>query len=167
MIDRDIDPVSGRPRRYDENGYGRTYVLMPPEPHLHSYDAWPPGWRSCRRAQHRPGEEPCDAPQVLDTRDDGMAILAVINEALREDWALPLFDFGAQPMVRLERAEGWREDGRLLVAVHDVTAHYCPSWDCRKTYALDEADWSDVLAKLTSKAYFPRGEPVLRGGRLA
>lgn len=139
MIDRDIDPVSGQPSRYAEDGYPRMYVLMPPEPRLH--------------------ETP-----------DEMVIAEVINAALDEGWGFATITVGPperRSMVRVERALGWRDDGRLLVRVHDATAHYCPARGCRETYALAEPDWSRLLEQLTTSMYFPRGEPVLRGGRLA
>ena len=103
------------------------------------------------------------------TRDE-VAIVRAINEALREGWALPVAAFGRRgrrPLVRVERALGWRMDGRLLVAVHDAGPHYCPAQDCRWTYALGEADWSKLLEELTSKDWVAPGEAILRGGRLA
>ena len=71
MIDRDIDPVSGYPNRYDEDGYPRTCVLMPPAAHWHSYEAGLPGWLPCRNAHpdgkpRRSGEAWCDAPRIPD-----------------------------------------------------------------------------------------------------
>ncbi|MDE3097545.1 MAG: hypothetical protein KGK07_16285 [Chloroflexota bacterium] len=102
--------------------------------------------------------------------NDETQIVAAINVALRAGWAPGTFAFGPpgrRPMVRIERAIGWRADGRLLVAVHGAWPHYCPARDCRMTYALDEPDWAQMLEALTSREYIPRDAPVLRGGRLA
>lgn len=71
MAPIEIDPVSGLPERYDDDGYPRSYVTLPPSLHLHAYEAWPPGWLTCRNAYRcgrarRSGEERCDAPRIRD-----------------------------------------------------------------------------------------------------
>ena len=71
MVPIEIDPVSGLPTRYDDDGWPVSSVVLPPTPHIHWYEAWPSGWLTCRWAladgrARRTGEARCDAPRVPD-----------------------------------------------------------------------------------------------------